>query len=174
MMPLKIIVAASLLYCGLLLSGCQSNPETSADEKAIQAKMENLFMRLKANDKAVMWENELPYLHDEMDWETYQTHPAVAFFSADSLIAIQIDSVTVFGDSAHIHMHTEYRRKWGNLSGEEVALPYYKYDGHWYKTMVSELPRQYEYDEELRMYREAIQEKEKDKAAKADQPQGEG
>jgi hypothetical protein len=142
------------------------------DEQMIAQKMETLFMRLKANDKFVLWENELPYLHDEMDWDVYKTHPAVALFSADTLMAIQIDSVTVYGDSAHIHMHTEYRRKWGNIQGEEVSLSYYKYDGDWYKTMVSKVPRQYEFDEEIRMYQEAIKDRQSDEAEEAEKKEG--
>ncbi len=162
----------------LAVISCQSEKAIDPQKERVINETEELFTRSKVLDYEVLYENEYPYLREELDLDTYLKNRYIQWGRVDTLMAIQVDSVTIYGDSAHAHMQLEYVLSDSSLNLTSVNLFWYKIDDtDWVHPTLSHLRKQLEFEEEIRMYWEAVramQEKEEaeqagDSAAADDQ-----
>ncbi|MCP4569446.1 MAG: hypothetical protein GY841_17865 [FCB group bacterium] len=157
---LSVIVILFAMFS--TFSICQADEDPAIDQRIILDKTYELFLRAKVNDKAVMYENEFPYLREERDLEEYLANKYVKAYNADTLVALQVDSVLVTGDSALSYLRLEFVQADSSFNISEMALRWRKYDDVWIKPSLSEPAKQLEFEEELRIYWEAVREMEKD------------
>lgn len=150
---------AVVILVGIILAGCQQEKTLDPDRKEIITKCIDYFARVKARDFRVLYENELPYLKDRADVGEYLNAKVFTQNAPDSLEGIQIDSVGVWGDSAYIYLQLEYVRTDSTYFTFPVRNRWLKVDGHWIKPSMSTMAKQREYEEEIRIYWEAVREK---------------
>jgi hypothetical protein len=150
---------AIIIMAGIILGGCQKENGLDPDRKEIITKCIDYFARVKALDFRVLYENELPYLKDQADLAEYLSAKVFSKPAPDSLEGIQIDSVGVWGDSAYIYLQLEYMRSDSTYFTYPVRNRWLKIDGHWIKPTMSTMAKQQEYEEEIRIYWEAVREK---------------
>lgn len=157
-------VAAILV---MAVISCQSEKAIDPEKQRIIDENEELFTRTKVLDYEVLYENEYPYMREEMDLDTYLKNRYIQWGRVDTLMAMQLDSVTIYGDSAHAHLRLEYILADSSINLTSVPLFWYKVDDtDWVHPTLSNFERQKEYEEEIRIYWEAVkamQEKEKKK-----------
>jgi len=148
---------------------CQSETPVDPQVQAIMDETEELFMRSKVLDYEVLYENEYPYMRDELELEIYLKNRYIQWGRIDTLAALQIDSVTIHGDSAHAHLQLEYMLSDSSINLTSVALFWYKIDDtDWVHPTLSNLSKQLEYEEEIRIYWEAVRKmQEKEEAERA-------
>lgn len=139
-----------------------ADEDLDTDQQIILDKTYELFLRAKVNDKAVMYENEFPYLKEERELEEYLTNKYVKAYNADTLVALQVDSVLVTGDSALSYLRLEFVQSDSTYKISELALRWRKYNDVWIKPSLSNPAEQLEFEEELRIYWDAVREMEKD------------
>lgn len=77
--------------------------ELSPDEQAINAVLQEIFWRVRANDNSAFYENEFSYLRKEMTLDKYLT--GIRFRrtpppNSDSITALTLDSALIVGDTA--------------------------------------------------------------------------
>ena len=152
-----------VLLTGLLVSGCDTGPKLSADQIQVMENCTRLFTCLKVNDHNVLYENEFPYVHEEHDLEEYVGYPGIMEYRADSLMAIQIDSVTVWdSDTAYVHMQLEYMFSDSTSDIKKIQMRWWNVgDTNWIRPSISHMARQLEFEEELRVYWDAVRELER-------------
>jgi len=167
-----VIIGAVMLM--LMIVSCRSGPAADPTVELIKAKSEDLFTRMKVNDYAVLYENEYPYAKEESDLEKYLAHPYLRWGKVDTLMAMQVDSVTLFGDSAYAHLELEYMLSDSSLSVSAINFVWRASEGNWIHPTFSNLEKQLEYEEEIRIYWEAVKEMQKsqgqDSASTSDTP----
>ncbi len=151
-----LIVLALILS---VLSGCEKQAVLDPDRAAITDRCIDLFTRLKVNDRTVIYENEFPYVRDQMDLQEFLSMPRIAAYKSDTLNALQIDSVNVWKDTAYLYLQMEYVHADSSLSIKPLKLRWYKQDSTWIKPSGSTLEKQKEVEEEIRIYWEAVREK---------------
>jgi hypothetical protein len=160
--------ATTFLLLAVLVAGCE-RPTTPPDVavQTVEKNVRMLFTRLKLADKAVLWENEYPYLHEDMEFENYLQNPYIAQYRTDTLMAMQIDSITM-GDSlvsghrnAIAYLEMEYLLADSSFSVNKIRMPWVEVDGKWIKPNASSMDKQVQFEEDVRMYWEAVREKER-------------
>lgn len=166
----KAILIIGLL--GLLLSGCsESKKPLSPDQKEILSNCEKLFIRIKVGDMAVIYENEFPYLLEKMDADQYLNDRIMKSYSADTLMAVELDSVTVFDeDTAYVHMKLEYLLADSSLSVNNINLRWWHINDEWIKPTRSSYEEEQNFEEEMRIYWEAVEAMQK----RQEQQEGQG
>jgi hypothetical protein len=115
-------------------------------------------MRIKANDYTVIYEYEFPYLKEQIELEEYLKNRYITYYKPDTLVAIEIDSAAIGQDSAYVHMKTEWVHADSSLSVDTIKLLWLRSGEEWYKPTLSNMGKQEEYEEELRVYWEAVRE----------------
>lgn len=150
-------LAAVLLFS---FFACQSEQASDPRKSLIKAKTESLFTRIKVRDYAVIYENEYPYMKEEADLQEYLANRYMQWYKPDTLMAIQVDSVVIRGDSALAHMRLEWLASDSSLILQTIRLPWVYVDDEWLKPTLSRLDMQLEFEEELRVYWEAVREME--------------
>lgn len=163
-----IILTALALSAGLFCSGCTETTPVDPDAELLMQKSQDLFMRIKANDYEVIYENEFPYLREMIDIEEYLKNRYITYYKPDTLVAIEIDSATVGADTAYVHMKTEWVHADSSFSVDTIKLLWLRVDEDWYKPTLSNMAKQEEYEEELRVYWEAVREIEQREAQQGD------
>jgi hypothetical protein len=148
-----------IMLAGIMLGACQRGKVLDPDRKEIMARCVDFFARVKACDFRVLYENELPYLQDRVDLSEYLSAKVFTQPAPDSLEGIQMDSVSVWGDSAYIFLQLEYVRSDSTYLTYPVRNRWYKMDGRWIKPTMSAMDKQKEFEEEIRIYWEAVREK---------------
>ncbi len=162
------IIIVSLLV--LTMASCESKKAVDPTVKRIEDKTEELFTRSKVLDYEALYENEFPYMKDEMPLDEYLKNSYIQWGRVDTLAALQIDSVNLFGDSAYAYLQIEYVLSDSSLSVRDLPLIWYRVeDTGWVHPVLSNFQQQKEYEEEIRMYWEAVKEMQKDQ----DQDSGE-
>lgn len=160
-MPHKLkqsLIPVFIIIFALILTACQSEVPPDPDRMELTEKNYKLFTRIKAKDLNVIYENEYPYLHEEKDFEEYAQHPWIVAYSADTMLALQIDSIKILGDTAWVSTRIEYLLSDSSLYIHAVNLWWNKYDGSWIKPSMSGLQNQMDFEEELRVYWDAVRE----------------
>ena len=157
----RLTILAGIMIIILVFGGCKNEIVLDPDQQSIKDNTYEIFMRAKVNDKAVIYENEFPYLREERDLEEYLDNRYVKAYSTDTLVALQVDSVQVTGDSALSYVRLEFVRADSTFNITDIALRFRKYDDVWIKPSLSLLADQLEFEEELRIYWEAVKEMEK-------------
>lgn len=152
-----VIVLTGILILPIL-TGCREGSGLDPDQKAIRDNTYKLFTRVKVNDKAVIYENEFPYVKEERDVHEYLQGRFVKAYNADTLVALQVDSVQVTGDSALSYLRLEYVQADSSFHIQDLKLLWRKYEGIWIKPSLSNIDRQLEFEEELRIYWDAVRE----------------
>lgn len=149
-----------------MVISCQSNTTVDPRKQAVINETEELFTRSKVLDYEVLFENEYPYMRDEAELEGYLTHRILQWGRVDTLAALQIDSVTLFDDSAYAHLQIEYLLSDSSLKIRSIPLFWYSIgDTDWVHPTLSHLNRQLEYEEEIRVYWEAVRAMEQERQA---------
>ena len=167
--------AGGLLSIMLILSliACQSETPTDSTEAMILRKTEDLFTRIKVRDYSVIWENEYSYMRDESPLEEYLKNSYMQWYKPDTLEAIELDSVIAWGDSAYTFMKTEWLMADSTYKVDTIRLKWVHWGEDWLKPTLSVVDRQLRYEEELRVYWEAVErmkkKKEEKEAAKSDE-----
>ena len=167
MIPMKPrivrIAGATILvvFLALMIMSCQSDRSAEPTKALLMKKTEDLFTRIKVLDYAVIYEDEFPYLREETPLEDFLRNRYMQWYKADTMQAIQIDSVSLWEDTAYVHMMMEWVLADSSLKVDTIQLKWYKIDGQWYKPSLSSYERQNEFEEELRVYWEAVGEIEK-------------
>jgi len=149
------------VFLGLMIMSCQSDRPMDPTKALIMKKTEDLFTRIKVLDYSVIYEDEFPYFREETSLEDYLRNRYLQWYKADTMRAIQIDSVSLWDDTAYVHMMMEWVLADSSLKVDTIRLKWYKIDGQWYKPSLSYYERQKEFEEELRVYWEAVGEVEK-------------
>ena len=149
------------VFLGLMIMSCQSDRPMDPTKALIMKKTEDLFTRIKVLDYSVIYEDEFPYFREETSLEDYLRNRYLQWYKADTMRAIQIDSVSLWDDTAYVHMMMEWVLADSSLKVDTIRLKWYKIGGQWYKPSLSYYERQKEFEEELRVYWEAVGEIEK-------------
>ncbi len=154
------IIILSLLV--LTLASCESKKAVDPDVKRLENETEELFTRSKVLDYNVLYENEFPYMRDDTPLEHYLKSRYIQTGRVDTLAALQIDSTRIFGDSAYVYLEIEYVLSDSSLSVRDLPLIWYRVDDtDWVHPVLSRLQDQKDYEEEIRMYWEAVREMQK-------------
>ena len=149
--------ACLLVVAVVLVMSCQSEPPMTPTQQHIYDKTEDLFSRIKVNDYSVIWENEFAYFREDSPLEEYLNNDYMKWYKPDTLIAIQIDSIVVSGeDSAYAAMKVEWLQSDSSLKIDTIRLPWIHSQDEWLKPTLSNLQRQLDFEEELRVYWEAV------------------
>ncbi|NMC45181.1 MAG: hypothetical protein GYA46_14770 [candidate division Zixibacteria bacterium] len=156
---IMLLGGAVIVLAAIIPVGCQQEKRLDPDRAEITARCIEYFARVKVSDFRVMYDFELPYLKDRADLTEYLGAKVFSQPAPDSLEGIQIDSIGVWGDSAYAFLHLEYLRSDSTYITHPVRNRWYKMDGHWIKPTMSTLEKQKEYEEEIRIYWEAVREK---------------
>lgn len=140
-------------------SGCEKKGIVDPDRAAITDRCIDLFTRIKLHDRSAIYENEFPYVKDRMNLQEFLSKPIIANYKSDTLNALQMDSITVWEDTAYLYVQMEYVHADSSLSVKPLKLRWFKQDSIWIKPSVSTLGGQREFEEEIRIYWEAVREK---------------
>jgi hypothetical protein len=152
-----------LLLLLVLLIGCGTSQQTSkeptvskepanADEAALRASLTESFDRIKEGDKTVMYENELSYYHLDVSLSQYLELKAVRGYGADSLMGIEIDSISFSGDSARVHSRIKFESADGSIKEQPANIKMYRDAGRWVRPYISRWDKEVDYLEQKRVY----------------------
>ena len=160
---LTVIIFAAVFVLPMVFTGCNSGPNLTEDQQQIMENCIELFTRLKVNDHNVLYENEFPYVHEERDLEEYLAYPGIAGYRADTLLAIEVDSVTIWEpDTAYVHMKLEYMFSDSTTEVSTIRMRWWNVgDSMWIRPSSSHIRGQLDFEEELRVYWDAVREIEK-------------
>jgi hypothetical protein len=161
-----------VILVAMSLFACQSEGPIDSTESMIVQKTQELFTRIKVRDYSVIWENEFPYMREESPLEEYLNNPYMKWYQADTLAAVQIDSVTVWEDTAYAHMQLEWLLADSTFDVNSINLRWYHRNDEWVKPTLSIFGRQLEFEEELRVYWEAVERMQREKDEESDQDSG--
>lgn len=159
--------AVAILTVLLTLSACESGKPVDSTENFIMKKTENLFIRIKVRDYSVIWENEFPYMREESPLEEYLNNAYMKWYNADTLVAVQVDSVTLWDDTAYAHMELEWLLADSSFDQDTIRLRWHYSGDEWIKPTLSIIDRQLEFEEELRVYWEAVRQMQEEKEKEA-------
>lgn len=148
----------------IMLGACQREKALDPDRQEIMTRCVDLFARIKVSDFRILYENEFPYLQDRVDLAEYMSAQVFTKPAPDSLEGIQMDSIKVWDDSAYYFLQLEYVRSDSTYLTYPVRNRWYKMDGRWFKPTLSSMDKQKEYEEEVRVYWEAVKEKQAEEA----------
>jgi len=148
----------------LPLFACQTEPPVDSTESLVISKTQEMFTRIKVRDYAVIWENEFPYLRQDSPLEEYLANSYMTWYKPDTLVAVQVDSATLFDDSAYIHMMLEWIMPDSTFKVDTIRLRWHYCDDEWIKPTLSILDRQLDYEDELRVYWEAVKQMQEEEA----------
>lgn len=155
------IIIVSLLV--LTMASCESKKVVDPEVKKVEDKTEELFTRSKVLDYNVLYENEFPYMRDDTPLEHYLKSRYIQRGRVDTLAALQIDSATIFGDTAYVYLQIEYLLSDSSLSLRSLPLIWYRVnDTEWVHPVLSNPQEQKDYEEEIKMYWEAVREMQKE------------
>ncbi|MDD4052215.1 MAG: hypothetical protein PHR28_10010 [candidate division Zixibacteria bacterium] len=154
----------AIILVVIMLGACQREKALDPDRQEIKTRCIELFARLKVNDFRISYENEFPYLKDRVDLSEYLSAKMFSQPAPDSLEGIQLDSIKVWGDSAYYFLQLEYVRSDSTYLTYPVRNRWYKMDERWIKPTLSTMKNQEEFEEEIRIYWEAVKEKQAEEA----------
>lgn len=154
----NVLILIGLIIILAMFSACNKEQQVSPVEQVLMNKCEELFGRIKVGDYEVIYENEFPYLHEKLDLEQFLNDRYLKWYNPDTLIAVQIDSATVWDDTAYVHMQLEYIHSDSSYSVTAINLRWWKIDDEWIKPTRSDHENQLVFEEELRIYWEAVEE----------------
>lgn len=167
---IAVIVGLGLVMMALAGAGCRTAQIVDPDKAAITKNCQMLFTRLKAGDKLVIYENEFPYYAEDVDPEMFLKHPLVVKYKVDTLYAMQVDSVymvdTLIGGrkSAITALSMECNPPDSSLCIHHINMWWYKVGDKWIKPSTSRIALQNQFEEDIRIYQEAVKEKEKEQS----------
>jgi len=153
----RIIVVAFLLAGMAVLVSCEREKVLNPDEQTIADKTYELFTRVRARDYRVIYDLELPYFREEKSFDEFVNSHWVKTYNPDTILSCQIDSFQFIEDTAWAFMQMEYRLGDGSLYNPAPKVIWVKIDDEWYKPSLSRVANQQEFEEELRIYWEAVE-----------------
>ncbi|HOP06160.1 MAG TPA: hypothetical protein PLF13_02610 [candidate division Zixibacteria bacterium] len=169
--------SAIIIIAALLMGGCgkdQTSVETSQpivsetqasrpvpyvrlpegehpqDWEDIRVALEDALVRMAYDDKTGLWENEFPYLHERETIDKYLKRGEITWANVDSLIGVEILSITISADTASLLTDFVLLSPDGSSQKSPMPMEMFKYNGGWRKPYVSDLLHQREYDEWVR------------------------
>jgi len=128
----------------------------AAAKKEIQEMLTEMVDRVKEGDKTVLYEMEFDYYTDSVSLSEYMEINRVLNYKYDTLGAIRVDTVVVYGDSAMVGVTVIYESVVGGTTERPYAIKAYKYNGEWLRPYLSNYAKELEYQERVRAYEEAI------------------
>lgn len=160
-----------LMICLLLTVSCGNEQsgevETGADEtqtadtvlndqEQIKAMLAELIDRVKEGDKNVLYEFEFDYFKDSVSLSEYMEIRRVIEYKYDTLSGIEVDSITLMGDSALVVARVTYKSDVQGTIERAYPLKVYHYHGRWVRPYLSRYNEELEYQERIKAYKEAI------------------
>lgn len=162
-----------LLICFLLTVSCgneqsgEADTETgetntggavSSDQEQIKAMLAELIDRVKEGDKNILYEYEFDYFKDSISLSEYMEIKRVIDYKYDTLAGIEVDSITLMGDSALVIARVIYKSDVQGTIERAYPLKVYHYQGRWVRPYLSRYDQELEFQERIRAYKEAIKE----------------
>ena len=169
----RLIVLVLILAGMAVVVSCEKEKVLNPDEQAITDNTYELFTRVRARDYRIIYNLELPYLREEKSLDEYLNSHWVKTYDPDTILSCQIDSFQFKGDTGWAFMQMEYRLGDGTLYNPATKIIWVKIDDEWYKPSLSQVSKQQEFEEELRMYWEAVDALQKKQAETDSISQGE-
>ncbi len=124
----------------------------SPEEAAVRASLIELFDRIKEGDKTVLYENEFSYLKDTISLSAYLELKRVRDYKYDTLKGIEIDSISITGDSARAYIRINYQSQEGVEHSKPYRLGLYRSGINWIKPYLSRWAEERDYLEQRRIY----------------------
>ncbi len=125
---------------------------SGAGVEAIQESLNEVVARWHSGDKAVLYDNEFPYLRDDLTFEDYLENEQVQRLEADSLAAMKVKDVQFFGeDSAAVDIDVIFVGPLGDTSRLDNKYTMYYYGGRWLRPTLSEFVKQEEREVDRRI-----------------------
>ena len=150
-----------IFLVSFILFGCADKKTTgepssaapgNADEAAIRKTLTEAFARLHEGDKTVIYENEFSYYKIDNPLSKFLELDAVKKMSADTIPGLEIDSVTLYGDSAVAHIRVKINSVDGSTKEKPANLKMYRDHGKWIRPFFSRWPQEQEYLEAKKAY----------------------
>ncbi len=130
----------------------------SSDREQIKAMLAELIDRVKEGDKNILYEYEFDYFKDSISLSEYMEIKRVIDYKYDTLAGIEVDSITLMGDSALVIARVIYKSDVQGTIERAYPLKVYHYQGRWVRPYLSRYDQELEYQERVRAYKEAIKE----------------
>jgi len=130
--------------------------ELSTDEKEINAVLQEIFWRVKANDNSAFYENEFSYLRKKITLDEYLT--GIRFRqtlkpNSDSVTVLTLDSAVVIGDTAQAYLTLTVGR--GNathfIPSQQIL---FRENGRWIKPLSTNPAENDDFYRRIRQYEE--------------------
>ncbi len=120
--------------------------------EAIQESLNEVVARWHHGDKAVLYDNEFPYLREDFTFEDYLENKQVKMLQADSLAAMKIKDVQLLGkDSAIVDVDVIFVGPLGDTSHLDNTYVMYYHGGRWLRPTLSGYVQQMERDTDRRI-----------------------
>ncbi|SYZ74181.1 exported hypothetical protein [Candidatus Zixiibacteriota bacterium] len=158
---MKIKYFSLVMIVLVVLSGCAGEKKTGGaasassdetDKAAIRKTLTEAFMRLHEGDKTVIYDNEFAYYKMDKSLSDFLEMNAVRKMSADSVPGLEIDSISLFGDSAVAHIRVKIESVDGSLKEKPANLKLYRDLGKWIRPFFSNWTQEQEYLQAKRAY----------------------
>jgi len=128
----------------------------SADEREINAVLQEIFWRVKANDNSALYDNEFAYLRKKITLDEYLK--GVRFRrtrkpNSDSIIVLTLDSAKVTGDTAVAYLTLTAQ---GDSAAHFIKSQQYLFreDGRWIKPISTNFRDNNDFYRRIRQYEE--------------------
>lgn len=128
----------------------------SEDEREINAVLQEIFWRVKANDNSAFYENEFSYLRKKITLDEYLT--GVRFRqtkkpNSDSITVLTLDSATVTGDTARAYLTLTVEGDTGTYSMPSMQR-LFRENGRWIKPISTNFRDNNDFYRRIRQYEE--------------------
>ena len=153
------VIAALLCFSHAQADESIAERNSSAKEE-INAVIQEIYWRVKAEDYTVFWENEFTYFQEENPLPKYLAQPQFTVrghASGDSTISTYLDSVTIVADTALAHLTTFVLSSNGDTAKRYTPQTLLYEAGRWKKAMSSTYIENDMYFEKIKTYREAAE-----------------
>ncbi len=138
------IYAVSFAVLTVLLCSCsKQEPSKSSgasapvsDRQAIQDDLNEVVARWHDGDKAVLYDNEFPYVRDRFTFDDYLKFRELSM-DADTVSAMNVQDVSFFGrDSARVQVEVVFTGPTGKVSKRIDHYLMYHSEGRWIRPTV--------------------------------------
>lgn len=143
-----LVALVAVLGCG-----GDDQTETVADTKpaedtlpfarVLEKQFNQTLDRLRYGDRSGLWENEFPFLREEMTFDLYVQDRQIRFANADSLTFLEVRHVDKFDmDSAVCEVTFHFEGLSGKKHFADQEFTVYYYQGKWIKPTISSYAQQ--------------------------------
>jgi len=155
---LKLFLILAVIVIVYSFTGCGGNSGDDsaalsdieqADREEIAAMLEEMAMRFKYRDKAVLYENELEFLRERFTFEKYLKNNTIRGAQADSVHSIKVIDITFFDrDSARVKDEIVLKGSGSETKIINNEYTVYHHQGRWTKPTIGFYSGQIKYEKE--------------------------